>query len=199
MSSTTTVDAVGAANECVRTMITRIEIDGFKSFDRFELALPPFAVIFGVNAVGKSNLFDALRLLSNLATMDVRSAMQDLRGEPPEMFRRTADGKPTERMKFAVETLLDPKGRDPYGQDLELACTRIRYEVTVQRRRSQGIDRMFVIDERANRIKREEDRWLPNGRKLSKAFADAFIKRRRNTPFIDTQASNSDQPQFTIH
>ena len=37
-------------------MITRIEIDGFKSFERFKLALPPFAVIFGVNAVGKSNL-----------------------------------------------------------------------------------------------------------------------------------------------
>jgi predicted ATPase len=180
-------------------MITRIEIDGFKSFERFELALPPFAVIFGVNAVGKSNLFDALRLLSNLATMDVRSAMQDLRGEPPEMFRRTVDGKPAERMTFAVETLLDPKGRDPYGQDLRLTCTRIRYEVTIQRRRSQGIDRMFVIEERANRIRSEEDRWLPNGQKLSKPFADAFIKRRRSTPFIDTQASNSDQPQFTVH
>jgi len=180
-------------------MITRIEIDGFKSFERFELALPPFAVIFGVNAVGKSNLFDALRLLSNLATMDVRSAMQDLRGEPLEMFRCTADGKPTERMRFAVETLLDPKGRDPYGQELELACTRIRYEVSIQRRRFQGIDRMFVIEERANRIKAEEDNWLPNGRPLSKSFAKAFVRRRRNTPFIETHPSHEDQPKFTVH
>jgi predicted ATPase len=180
-------------------MITRIEIDGFKSFERFELALPPFAVIFGVNAVGKSNLFDALRLLSNLATMDVRSAMQDLRGEPPEMFRQTAEGKPAERMKFAVETLLHPKGRDPYGQELELTCTRIRYEVTIERRRSQGIDRLFVVEERANRIRKEDDRWFPDNKKLSREFADIFIKRRRNTPFIDTKLCEADQPQFTIH
>ena len=178
-------------------MITRIEIDGFKSFERFELALPPFAVIFGVNAVGKSNLFDGLRLLSNLATMDVRSAMQDLRGEPLEMFRWTSDGRPAPRMKFAVETLLNPKGRDPYGQDLDLTCTRIRYEVTIERRRSQGIDRLFVTQERANRIRKEDDRWLPNNRPLSKEFANVFIKRRRNTPFIDTHGD--EQPQFTVH
>ena len=34
-------------------MITRIEIDGFKSFEGFELALNPFAVILGPNASGK--------------------------------------------------------------------------------------------------------------------------------------------------
>ena len=180
-------------------MITRIEIDGFKSFERFELALPPFAVIFGVNAVGKSNLFDALRLLSNLATMDVRSAMQDLRGEPLEMFRWTSDGKPAAHMKFAVETLLNPKGRDPYGQDLNLTCTRIRYEVTIERRRSQGIDRLFVIEERANRIRKEDDRWVPNGMPLSKDFTNTFVKRRRTTPFIDTKTNDPEQPQFTIH
>ncbi len=89
-------------------------------------------------------------------------------------------------MTFAVETLLDPKGRDPYGQDLELACTRIRYEVTIERRRSQGIDRLFVIEERANRIKKEKDHWKPYSEQLSKAFSQIFVKRRRGTAFIDT-------------
>ncbi|NJN68174.1 MAG: AAA family ATPase [Chloroflexaceae bacterium] len=40
-------------------MITRIEIDGFKTFQNFKLELGPFQVIVGVNGTGKSNLFDA--------------------------------------------------------------------------------------------------------------------------------------------
>jgi len=68
-------------------MLTRAGIDGFKSFESFALDLPPLVVILGANAAGKSNLLDALRLLSNLATKDVREAMRELRGEPHELFR----------------------------------------------------------------------------------------------------------------
>ncbi len=59
-------------------MITRIEIDGFKTFRNFKLNLAPFQVIVGANGVGKSNLFDALRLLYQLADKDLRTAFQDL-------------------------------------------------------------------------------------------------------------------------
>jgi AAA15 family ATPase/GTPase len=41
-------------------MLTRIEIDGFKTFREFSADLLPFQVVLGPNAVGKSNLFDAL-------------------------------------------------------------------------------------------------------------------------------------------
>jgi AAA15 family ATPase/GTPase len=36
-------------------MLTRIEIDGFKTFRHFALDLEPFQVIVGPNGVGKSN------------------------------------------------------------------------------------------------------------------------------------------------
>ncbi len=45
-------------------MITRIEIDGFKSFLNFELDVPPLLALIGPNASGKSNFFDALTFLS---------------------------------------------------------------------------------------------------------------------------------------
>ncbi len=38
-------------------VLTRIEIDGFKTFCGFSLDLQPFNVIAGANASGKSNLF----------------------------------------------------------------------------------------------------------------------------------------------
>ncbi len=44
-------------------MITYIKIDGFKSFKDFEMGFTPSTVVAGVNASGKSNLFDALKLL----------------------------------------------------------------------------------------------------------------------------------------
>ena len=66
-------------------MITRIELDGFKTFQDFKLELAPFQVIVGPNGAGKSNLFDALRLLSRLADVDLRSAFQALRGEAGEL------------------------------------------------------------------------------------------------------------------
>ena len=51
-------------------MITRIELDGFKTFQDFSLDLSPLQVIVGANGVGKSNLFDALQLLGRLADAD---------------------------------------------------------------------------------------------------------------------------------
>ena len=35
-------------------MLTRIEIDGFKTFEGFHLDLGPFLVVLGANACGKS-------------------------------------------------------------------------------------------------------------------------------------------------
>jgi predicted ATPase len=94
-------------------MFTRIEIDGFKSFESFALDLRPFSVVVGANAAGKSNLFDALRLLARLAETDVRTSLQDLRGEPHELFRLEADGTASKSMRFAVEILLDSNVKDP--------------------------------------------------------------------------------------
>ena len=111
-------------------MITRIEIDGFKTFDQFELNFRPFCAVVGPNASGKSNLFDALRFLSLLAQTDIRSAMQELRGEPEELFRRTASGT-SHAMRFAVEVLLDGRGVDAFGTSYAIKARRLRYELSL--------------------------------------------------------------------
>ena len=70
-------------------MITRIGIDGFKTFNNFKMEFTPFTVVAGTNASGKSNLFDALKLLSNLAETDLKSAFNNtnLRGKQLSNFR----------------------------------------------------------------------------------------------------------------
>ncbi|WP_182906403.1 AAA family ATPase [Microbispora sp. H13382] len=87
-------------------MITRIEIDGFKSFENFALDLPPFLVLIGTNASGKSNLLDAVTFVATTATRGVDAAVAEVRGDPRGLFRRRGDGNRVDRMRFALEILL---------------------------------------------------------------------------------------------
>src|SRR5881398_1496390 len=114
-----------------KEMITQIELDGFKTFKDFTVELAPFQVIVGPNGAGKSNLFDALQLLSRLAKMDVLSAFQGSRGEDDELFTVLSEGKTVDRMRLAVEMLVDRKVQDDLGGKGELNYTRLRYELEV--------------------------------------------------------------------
>ena len=104
-------------------MITRIEIDGFKTFRGFSLDLGPFMAIVGPNGAGKSNLFDAVTFLSGLAQNDIGGAMQALRGTPVEVFRRTRASRRRRVMTFAVEVLLKPEGMDAFGNAVQASCS----------------------------------------------------------------------------
>ncbi|MEH6702285.1 AAA family ATPase [Parasphingorhabdus sp.] len=126
-------------------MITRIEINGFKTFSNFSLDLQPLSAIVGPNASGKSNLFDALKFLSLLAQNDIRSAMSELRGEPEELFRRTST-KTIERMDFAVEIYLGLTGRDPFKTEYQITAQRLRYELGLEMQKdSAGAPKGIVV------------------------------------------------------
>ena len=76
-------------------MLTRIEIDGFKSFLDFELDVPPFLALVGPNASGKSNLLDALAFARAALLSDRRQhaspedpLLDARRGKPQELFHQ---------------------------------------------------------------------------------------------------------------
>ena len=142
-------------------MLTRVEIDGFKSFAGFTLDLQPLTAVVGPNASGKSNLFDALRFISLLAQLDVRTAMQDLRGQPEELFRKTPGG--TERtMRFAVEVLLLRGGTDAFGSAYDTPAQRLRYELVLELASDlDGTPRgVYVRHESCRPLARAEDRAI---------------------------------------
>lgn len=160
-------------------MLTRIEIDGFKTFEDFSLDLRPFTAIVGPNASGKSNLFDALRFLASLAKTDIRTSMQDLRGLPEELFRHTAAGN-VESMSFAVEVLLEREGIDSFGRKYEIVAQRLRYELKLQLiKDSDGFPRgVQVVHEHCAPLARVNDRadYL-RGRKIKyNARVSPFIR-----------------------
>ena len=65
-------------------MITRVVINGYKSLWDVDIELGALTLVIGPNASGKSNLLDALGLLSRMVTGGtITSAFQEHRGKPP--------------------------------------------------------------------------------------------------------------------
>lgn len=115
-------------------MITYIYIDGFKSFCNFEMYFSPYTVIAGTNASGKSNLFDAIRLLSRLARgKNIHAALRNWRGDENEVFTLFTDSEGNEirtsKITIKVDMLVDKKQYDSWGENVDLETTRLRYEI----------------------------------------------------------------------
>ena len=173
-------------------MITRIEIDGFKTFRDFSLDLRPFSAIVGANATGKSNLFDALRFISLLAQGEILSAMQQLRGEPDELFRRENDDQST-RMTFAVEVLLPKHGSDAFGTDYEITSQRLRYEVSLALKSDNlGLPYGIFVDYESCRIIPYPEDTAEYGRKVK------ISRSHRKTAFLETEFDQHNSPKAFI-
>ncbi|UBU11967.1 AAA family ATPase [Nonomuraea gerenzanensis] len=180
-------------------MLTRIEIDGFKSFASFKLDVPPFLVVIGPNASGKSNLFDGIQLLRRLVgTPSLYDAFAAARGDLGELFRRRGDGQVVDRMVFAVEVLLDAKVVDQFGAELEVSHTRIRYELEIVQRQSEdGFVRPYVAREEARPIRSADDSWVRE-QNAGKEFRSAFLRYKRHSPLLETTVDDAGRPVFRI-
>ncbi|MBL8133500.1 MAG: AAA family ATPase [Anaerolineae bacterium] len=164
-------------------MITRIEIDGFKSFHDFSVDLKPFQVLIGPNGVGKSNLFDAITLLSHLVHENsLYEAFRHSRGSVEEQFPRFGDGTLSTEMRFAVELLLPRTVRDSFGNEEEVSATRVRYELHILRREENGLGRLYVSHESLNAITEDDDRWFRDA--IPAKHRKSWIIRGRRTPYI---------------
>ena len=178
-------------------MITRIELDGFKTFQDFKLDLSPFQVIVGPNGAGKSNLFDALHLLSRLVDTDLRSAFQELRGDAMELFTAFSNGQIVNKMNLAVEMLVDRSIQDSWGAEAELKYARMRYELEIVRGRDeQGLERFYVSHESLNAIPRSEDNWSKRHKLSAQNNWLPKLTRSRSPFFISTEVKAG---QNTIH
>jgi len=177
-------------------MITKININGFKSFHNFEMEFTPFTVIAGANASGKSNLFDALTLLSRLAETDnLKRAFSEQRGEFIEMFTQYGDDKYADEIHFAVEMLVNRNVKDDWGNETELIYTRLRYELNIKRFTNQsGLEDLKVTNESLIKLNHNEDKWIKIIPKLELENWRPKVgkgKGKRGIPYIYTTTEGS--------
>jgi predicted ATPase len=182
-------------------MIIRLHIRNYKNLKDVELYLGAFTCIAGVNGVGKSNLFDAIRFLSTLASKDntlVDAALQ-VRDEKNKK-RSLNDIKNlfffngTEHEKtifFEADMILPVSGADHLGQQAKPTITSVRYTLELGFKTNKD-----EINQPAIEILKEELRPINKGEikntlKLmgfSLAWIESVITgtRQNATPFIET-------------
>lgn len=144
-------------------MIHRIHIDGYKTFNDFQLQLTNLNVLFGPNAAGKSNFLDGLQLLSLIVrSRTLKEAFAPpYRGKAIESFTVPQGGieglleKPSVNLRFSVDieisektaALVDneiQKMREGIGKKKEKYVKErlLRYELDLEMLPEQGILRV---------------------------------------------------------
>ena len=127
-------------------MIRRVRIEGYKSLQSVELELRPLTLIVGPNAAGKSNLFDALRLLSRIvASRSLQEAFADHRGDPLEAFSYSEGGleallqKETARFTIEVDVELSQEVKARTEQLIERYVSPPNETANRQRSKSRSV------------------------------------------------------------
>ena len=174
-------------------MITRIKINGFKSLVNTELNFSPFTCIVGANAIGKSNFFDALSFLSNLADKTIIEATKSVRSENQkhsnirDIFYRSGSDF-FSHMTFEVDMLVPQNGIDDLGQTADATITSLRYLLTLE------LNNEIVDNEPISIVKEELLPITQTDTKnnlffdYKKEWIESILQGRRSTknPFIST-------------
>jgi predicted ATPase len=176
-------------------MITRLKIDGFKNLVKVDIRLGPFTCIAGTNAVGKSNLFDALKFISDLTEKTLLDAAKSVRSEGQKnsdirgLFHRIGDNY-AEQMRFEIEMIIPKEGVDELGQTAKATITTVRYTLVLALRKEDTLSSDGIIE-----ILKEElipilstDDDLRFGFNHTKTWRSSVVSKRKSEfPFISTQ------------
>ena len=133
-------------------MLTRFEVSGFKNLRDVVVDFGPFTCIAGPNGVGKSNLFDAIQLLSALSRTSFSRAFGEIRagggqrGTVRSMLSpRVLAGE--ENLRLAAE-LIVPGTTEIAHRNVRLHNTFLRYEIELSVDDSDGVaPRLGVVRE----------------------------------------------------
>lgn len=176
-------------------MLTRLKVSGFKNLVDVDVRFGPFTCVAGANGVGKSNLFDAILFLSNLASDTLINAAMSVRDEGGRttdvhsLFHRVGD-KYDQEMSFEAEMIIPQEGVDDLGQKAEASITFLRYTVTLAYRVDESLTSLASLE-----LIREELKHINLGEAskrlrfphTAKTWRRSVLKGRRTTSFISTE------------
>ncbi len=174
-------------------MITRIKINGFKSLLETELYFGPFTCIAGANAIGKSNFFDSLMFLSNLADNTVLHAAKSIRSENQkhsnikDIFFKSGSNY-LDKMSFEIDMLVSKEAEDDLGQMAEATITSLRYILELKlNEESSRKEPIEIIREELIPINQRDAAKNIYFKKNTEWLKSVLHGKRAGAPFISTK------------
>lgn len=174
-------------------MLTRLRVKGFKSLIDSEVRFGPFTCIAGANGAGKSNLFDAILFLRDLADHSIVEAAHRVRdrtgtrrGDLRSLFTKTID-KNLPNISIEADFIVGNEVIDDFGRKAKPSTTFLIYKIELK----------YVIDAEFNErieLVSEHLTYLPKssakkriGFSCSKEFFNSALTGERRAPFITTE------------
>ena len=196
-------------------MLTRLRVNGFKNLVDVDVHFGPFTCIAGANGVGKSNLFDAIRFLSDLTHMSLIEAAKSVRSEGQknsdirDLFHKLGN-EHEPQMSFIADMIIPKKGVDDLGQEAEFSITTVRYELVLNYRQGDGLvtqGLLEIVKEELKPISLTDSRRIMRfatldslssadqkiSRQQEKVWQDSVIAGKRSVPFISTERVEDNQ------
>lgn len=177
-------------------MLTRLKVKGFKNLVDVDLKFGPFTIIAGTNGVGKSNLFDAIQLLSALADKSLLDAVTSVRQETSSsnatrVFTQNP-GVATGYMSFEVEMLVGGKVVDDLEQESRPSARHLKYalELKFTKQESSLLPKIEICSESLGYLNRDDStKALPFARR-KKIWLKSVQGGKRTSPLISTRPSD---------
>lgn len=183
-------------------MLTRLKVSGFKNLVDVDVRFGAFTCIAGANGVGKSNLFDAIRFLSALASLPLVEAALSVRdeqgktGDVRSLFHRVADNY-TDIMSFQAEMIVPREGIDDLGQKAKSSITFLRYSIQLAYRADdslRSLGNLEIIKEELVHINLKDatkNLLFPHA---PKTWRKTAVQGERRVPFfISTEGEGADR------
>jgi predicted ATPase len=189
-------------------MLTRLKVNGFKNLMDVDVRFGPFTCVAGANGVGKSNLFDAIRFLSLLASRTLVEAALSVRAEGGSasdlrsLFHRVGDYY-ADRISFEAEMIVPGKAVDDLGQTGEASITILRYLLELGYRQdtknSTSLGSLQILKEELSHIKKGEagkHLLFPHSRKK---WRDSVVVGARRSPYFISTEGHGDARVIKLH
>lgn len=152
-------------------MLKKLQIKGFKSLADIQVAFPQLTVLFGPNAAGKSNLLEAVQLLSRIGTTrTLADALgTPIRGYPLEAFAMPAGGLPE----------LVRQSSSQFTLDATVRCDPDVYQYRIGVQIQPGSGSLTVQDEYLAKLAKSGE---PKGSPSIERVKDQLHVRRKSKP-----------------
>lgn len=171
-------------------MLVALSVKNFKSIKEARVRFGPFTCFVGHNGVGKSNLFDAIHFLSQLAERDISEAAARVRhatidGYSPLDLIFARD--PTRIVEMSADMIVPDEVTDDFSQPARPSTTLLRYRLKL--RHASESDRLVVEYESLTHVKLGDFHKFV-GFSTSPLFKSSVaLGARRGGPLISTRGT----------